>query len=169
MSGIGENGAIGDRSATAFSDWVSPHWPLMAALARRLSNPGDWEDVLQESLGSAWRKRGQFDADRGSARNWLLAITADQARKSYRRVRLLPVPAVPERPGPAPDQALGLDLERSVAALAPRQRLAISLHYYLGLPVAEVAAVMACSEGTVKSTLADARTRIRSLLGEDYR
>lgn len=160
---------LATESADGFGVWVSPHWPMMAALARRLSSPGDWEDVLQESLSSAWRKRSQFDGERGSARNWLLAITADQARKSHRRVRLLPLPAGEDRPAPAGDAALGLDLDRSIEGLSGRQQLAVSLHYFLDLPIAEVAAVMGCSEGTVKSTLADARGRMRTQLGEDYR
>ena len=41
--------------------------------------------------------------------------------------------------------------------LAPRQRLAIDCFYFVGLSLAETAAVMGCSEGTVKSTLSDAR------------
>jgi RNA polymerase sigma-70 factor (ECF subfamily) len=47
--------------------------------------------------------------------------------------------------------------------------VAVNLYYYLGLPVAESAAVMGCTEGTVKSTLSAARSRLRELLGEDYR
>ncbi|TMK55831.1 MAG: RNA polymerase sigma factor, partial [Actinobacteria bacterium] len=50
--------------------------------------------------------------------------------------------------------------------LPPRQRLAVELHYFVDLDVAETAAVMKCAEGTVKSTLADARERLRSILGE---
>ena len=41
------------------------------------------------------------------------------------------------------------------------------LHYFVGLTVDETAAVMDCSTGTVKSTLFDARTRLRALLGDD--
>jgi DNA-directed RNA polymerase specialized sigma24 family protein len=44
----------------------------------------------------------------------------------------------------------------------------VTLFYYLGLPVHEAALVMQCAPGTVKSTLSDARTRLESLLGEDY-
>lgn len=159
---------LADASPAAFGDWVMPHWQAMAALARRLSDARDWEDVLQESLSAAWRKRAQFDAERGSARNWLLAITADQARKSHRRLRAAPLPGDQDRPAPATDHALQLDVDRAIAALSPRQRLAVNLRYFLGLPVADIAAVMACSEGTVKSTLSDARRRIRGSLGEDY-
>jgi RNA polymerase sigma-70 factor (ECF subfamily) len=158
---------LAHASPTGFGDWVTPHWQAMAALARRLSDARDWEDVLQESLSAAWRKRAQYHAERGSARNWLLAITADQARKSHRRLRALPL-ADQDRPAPATDHALQLDLDRAIAALSPRQQLAVNLRYFLGLPVADIAAVMACSEGTVKSTLSDARRRIRGALGEDY-
>jgi DNA-directed RNA polymerase specialized sigma24 family protein len=45
----------------------------------------------------------------------------------------------------------------------------VALHYYLGLTVDECAGVMGCSAGTVKSTLSDARTRLREILGEEYR
>ena len=151
-----------------FGTWVRPHWAAMSALARRLSSVTDWEDVLQESLSAAWRKRAQFDPQRGSPRNWLLAITADQAHKNRRRPQAASLDGV-ERAATGSDAALSLDLERAIARLAPRQRLAVTLRYFLGLPVADVATVMGCAEGTAKSTLADARDRIRALLGEDYR
>ena len=68
---------------------------------------------------------------------------------------------------PTSDAARDLDLDRAIAQLADRQQLAVQLHYFLGLPVDEVAQVMACSSGTVKSTLFDARTRLRAVLGAD--
>jgi RNA polymerase sigma-70 factor (ECF subfamily) len=139
----------------------------MAALSRRLS-AGDWEDVLQEALCSAWRKRGQFDPDRGSARSWLLAITADQARKSHRQLRPVTELSGHEQANSA-DRSTAIDLERAIGGLTARQQLAVNLHYFLGLPLAEIAEVLGCSEGTAKSTLSDARRRIRTRLGEDYR
>jgi len=169
----GADSAGSDRDAAApetaeqFSLWVGPHWRGMSILARRLTPSDEWEDVLQESLGAAWRKRRQFDPDRGSARNWLLAITADQAHKSGRR--RVPEPVAEPEESVAVDRARDLDLERAVAGLTERQQLAVTLYYFLGLPVADVADVMACTEGTVKSTLRDSRTKMRGLLGEDYR
>jgi RNA polymerase sigma-70 factor (ECF subfamily) len=73
--------------AAGFAEWLRPSWAAMSALARRLDSHGEWEDVLQDSLSAAWRKRTQFDRRRGSARNWLLAIVADQAHKNRRRTR----------------------------------------------------------------------------------
>lgn len=156
------------NDAAGFGVWVGPYWAAMAGFARRLSPPADWEDVLQEALAASWRKRHQFNPARGSLRSWLLAIVADQAAKSRRRLR--PVSgAEADRPVQAQEPALALDLDRAVRSLAHRQQVAIGLYYYLGLPVAEAAAVMGCTEGTVKSTLSAARGRLRELLGEDYR
>jgi RNA polymerase sigma-70 factor (ECF subfamily) len=150
------------KSAEEFTSWVLPHLPAMTRLAARLSSDADRDDVVQEALLRAWGKRGQFDPRRGSPSAWLLAITADQARKSRRRnqVRSHPlhvhvhVKSIEDR----------LDLEEAVARLTGRQRLAVDCFYFVGLSVGETAAVMRCSEGTVKSTLADARKKLRSML-----
>jgi RNA polymerase sigma-70 factor (ECF subfamily) len=159
-------------SRETFTAWVAPHWTAMARLAARSGS--DPDDILADALADAWRKRAQFDPARGSARSWLLAITADQRRKAWRRTArwLSRTTALPEDGGPAAasgDASASVDLERALARLTARQRLAVDLHYYLGLGLAEVAVVMRCSEGTVKSTLSDARRRLRALLGEDYR
>jgi RNA polymerase sigma-70 factor (ECF subfamily) len=168
------------RTADGFSRWVQPHWHAMARLAARYSRDAD--DILQDALAVAWRKRSQFDPTRGSARTWLLTITADQRSKAWRRtVRTLSRPwADPQSGRPATDSApdvpfgvpspeLRLDLRRAIGRLPAKQALAIDLHYYLGLGIAEVAAVMRCPEGTVKSHLSRARDRLRTQLGDDYR
>ena len=148
--------------APGFAGWVRPHLPAMARLAARLASDADRDDVVQEALVRAWTKRGLYDPDRGTAAAWLLAITADQAGKARRRAAAASRLPAPE---PPPDHAdPDPDLARAVATLPPRQRLAVDCFYYAGLTVAETAAVMSCAEGTVKSTLADARARLRPLL-----
>ena len=158
--------------AADFADWARPSLPAMTRLARRLAPHADPDDVVQDALTNAWRKLGSYDAARGSATTWLLAITADQARSTRRnRTRHLRVvddfAAMPDRPAPATDAERDLDLDRAIAGLAERQQLAVHLHYFVGLSVDETAAVMSCSAGTVKSTLFDARSRLRALLGDD--
>ena len=156
-------------SADGFSRWVAPHWSAMARLAARLSDGAGWEDVLQEALATAWRKRAQFDAERGTARNWLLAITADQGRKARRKSSRNSLALALTEAAAVTASERDLDVERAIRRLSERQRMAVHLHYYLGLRVVDVAAVMGCAEGTVKSTLADARSRLRTELGEDFR
>jgi RNA polymerase sigma factor (sigma-70 family) len=155
--------------AAEFAEWTRPSLLPMTRLARRLAPHADPDDIVQDALARAWIKRSQFDPDRGTPTTWLLAIVADQARSSRRgRIRRLRVvddsAEVPD--APAHDAVVDVDLERAIQHLADRQQLAVHLHYFVGLPVDATADVMACSVGTVKSTLFDARTRLRALLGE---
>jgi RNA polymerase sigma-70 factor (ECF subfamily) len=152
-----------------FADWTRPALQPMTRLARRLAPHADPDDVVQDALARAWQKRAQYDPARGTPTTWLLAIVADQARASRRsRVRRLRVvDDTAELPDPPDTDATpDLDLERAIERLAERQQLAVHLHYFVGLGVDETAAVMGCSPGTVKSTLFDARTRLRRLLGD---
>lgn len=160
MTTVG-SGPAPSTAAPGFAEWVRPHLPAMARLAARLAPAADRDDVVQEALVRAWAKRRLYDPGRGTPAAWLLAITADQAAKARRRGSGA-APVVCEVV--AVDAGTDLDLARALAALAPRQRLAVDCFYYAGLSVAETAAVMGCAEGTVKSTLADARARLRPLL-----
>ena len=137
----------------------------MSRLAARLAPNADRDDVVQEALVRAWRKRGQYDAARGTPATWLLAITADQARRARRKRRPFALVGEITVPGRSPDDRV--DVEAAVARLPKRQKLAIDCFYFVGLSVAETAAVMGCSDGTVKSTLSDARKRLRPLLEVD--
>lgn len=149
------------ESPEAFADWVQPHMGPMARLAIRLSTPSSGDDVLQEALVRAWIKRRQFDPRRGSAASWLLAITADQARRVRRKNSRVLIGSTTSVVTSIDDR---LDVEVAVAGLPRRQRLAVDCYYYAGLSVGETAAVMRCSAGTVKSALFDARERLRQLL-----
>ncbi len=147
-----------------FGGWVEPHLLAMTQLAVRLVPDGDADDVVQEALTRAWRRQSTYVQARGTPRAWLLAIVADQARRHRTRHRPLP------RSGPAGvgQSAVGIedraDIDQAIRALPRRQRLAVELYYFVGLPVRECAQAMNCTEGTVKSTLYDARARLAPLL-----
>ena len=143
-----------------FGEWVRPHLRTLANLAARLAPGADRDDIVQDALARAWAKRGQFDSARGSAGAWLYAIMADQAGKARRRRVARPPVGTPE----PPDLAGRVDLARALGRLTRRQRLAVECVYFVGLSVADTAAVMRCAEGTVKSTLADARAKLRVML-----
>lgn len=149
-----------------FGAWVDPHWEVMRRVAWRLSAAGEAEDVVQNALLAAWRHRRRFDESRGTAAAWLTAITVNEARKSHRGRRRTELLADRDAEAAEPPPP-GVDLARAIDALPARQALAVHLHYYADLPIRDVAVVMGCAEGTVKSTLSAARARLRSILGED--
>ena len=153
--------SIAGAGATQFAQLVEPYLPKMFHLAERLAGPANKDDVVQEALINAWTKRAQFDTKRGTLGGWLMAIVADQARKSWRR-RLVFVGRL-ERPDP-PSQDDRMDVGIAVSRLPERQRLAVDCLYFAGLTVAETAMVMRCAEGTVKSTLSDARRSLHGAL-----
>jgi RNA polymerase sigma-70 factor (ECF subfamily) len=163
-------------SPVGFTAWAGPHLDAMSRLAIRLSARGDdMEDVVQDALALAWSRRAQYDPDRGSAKNWLLAITANVAR-DHERARLRRQRVVDDRwdvddarhmAAPARDAAADLTIAAAIRALPERQCLAVTLFYYLGLNVADTADAMGCSVGTVKSTLSVARSRLKSTLGDE--
>lgn len=165
-------GRVSRVQAHEFAAWVDPHLPAMARYAARLVPDADRDDVVQEALVRAWRRRGTYDERRGAPLPWLLAIVADRARRHRGRARPATVElgasVEPVGTSPVETTARDLDLERAVAQLSGRQRQAVDLHYFVGLDIAACALTMGCAEGTVKATLHQARGRLRALLGDDF-
>jgi RNA polymerase sigma-70 factor (ECF subfamily) len=153
--------------ASTFEDWVRPHVPVMLRVAASLTaSRQDAEDLLQDSLFRAWRKRRTFDPLRGTPRAWLAAIVTDQARQRWRRRKPAVDWRLPDRPAEEFDGAANLDLRAAINQLAPAQRNVIILHYYIGLPVADIARLLQRTPSMVKSALFDARHRLAIALGE---
>src|SRR3954453_23174783 len=111
---------------------VAPHLRAMSILAARLSSDSERDDVVQDALIRAWNKRSQFDPQRGTPAAWLLAITADQARRTRTRRRPL-LGVIPGRGRPIHHE---LALASAIATLSGRQRLAIDCFYFAGLGIA---------------------------------
>jgi RNA polymerase sigma factor (sigma-70 family) len=152
----------GPLTEQEFAEHVEPHLTPMLRLARRLGRD-EAEDIVQDALTRAWIQRDKFKPERGSFRSWLLAITADRAYKTWRWHLRHGKPILVQRAGgPAQDDMV--DLERAIQRLPTRQRLAVNCFYFAGLSTEETAAVMKCSEGTVKSTLSAARSTLRERL-----
>jgi RNA polymerase sigma factor (sigma-70 family) len=150
-----------------FREFVTPHLAALRRFAAVLVPTPDVDDLVQETLTRAWIKYAQFDPARGAAVSWLMAIMADRARKRWRAAAPSLQLVDRDQPVEGPGSAV-IDLRRAVDSLPPRQRTAIVLYHYLDLSVAEIAQYMACSTGTVKSTLSDARASLGKRLGAPY-
>lgn len=149
--------------AAAFAETVQARLPAMVRLAARIAPQASPDDIVQEALIRAWRYRGKFDPRKGTVWGWLMAIVVNEARRATSR-QYLPIAIRPAgEPSSVDDRE---DVDAAVRRLAPRQRLAVDCFYYADLSISETASIMGCTEGTVKSTLADARERLRSMLEE---
>jgi RNA polymerase sigma-70 factor (sigma-E family) len=124
------------------------------------------EDVVQTSLTKlyvAW-PRVRTEGPERYARRILVNAFTDETRRPWRRERSHDV--VPDAPAAEPASLEDRDaVRRALASLPPRMRAAVVLRYWLELDVAETAAALGCSQGTVKSQTARGLERLRALLG----
>jgi len=155
--------------------------PVYSLCLRLLGNAQSAEDTTQDAFISAYRRLETFRG--GSFRAWLFRIAANAAYDEMRWRRSRPAASLDEplsdgeRAFQVPDKApspqesaeqgeLRAALTAALARLPDEQRLAIVLCDVQGLDYAEIAAVMRCSLGTVKSRIARGRARLREILLE---
>jgi len=76
----------------------------------------------------------------------------------------LPVLKVAEIPPPesTPQEGGGSDLRRALLKLSPEERLPLVLHFYLDLPLGEVANALQVSQSAAKSRIYRAAKKLRS-------
>jgi RNA polymerase sigma-70 factor (ECF subfamily) len=131
---------------------------LDAAARLILRDPELASDAVQECLVRAWRSLpGLRDPDRFDA--WLHRLLMhscfDLLRHRRRRVievELDPID-VPFIGDASMDVADRDELDRVMQRLDPEWRAVVVVHYFLGLPLPEVAAVLGIPVGTAKSRL----------------
>ena len=139
-----------DGDLDAFSQLAKASFPRLDGVATLiLRDPERAQDAVQEALFRAWRDlRALRDPDAWDA--WLRRLTVracyDVARKERRRTRMEvqvePDPASAAGPDATADVADRDWLGRELGRLDIDQRAVIVLHYYLDLPVTEVAEIL---------------------------
>jgi RNA polymerase sigma-70 factor (ECF subfamily) len=150
----------GDEAA--FESLVRPLVePGLRLALSMLGDRRDAEDATQEALTRAWRKLHQLRPGM-PVRPWFFAIVANQCRNVRRTswFRLTSLVEVVGRP-PSREPVEHLDLERAMQQLPAADRGALFLHFYLGLPIQEVAATLGVSPAAAKSRIYRACRRLR--------
>jgi RNA polymerase sigma-70 factor (ECF subfamily) len=147
---------------------------LYAIAVLILRDPGRAEDATQEALVAAWRDLSALrDPDRFDA--WLRRLLVRACYRESRQARRHPTidVQVPSIEPTVTDGSVALadrdEIERGFRRLDPDQRAVIVLHYFVGLPVPEVADALGIPVGTAKSRLHRATRALRSVLDADAR
>jgi RNA polymerase sigma-70 factor (sigma-E family) len=152
------------RLGAEFDDFVIGRSPaLLRTAVLLLGDRNDAEDLLQTALlrvARHWsRARENPDA---YTRRVLVNLAHDHARRRRRHPESLN--GVPDAPGRDVTSEGREDLLPALRALPERQRATVVLRFWEDLSVAETAALLGCSEGTVKSTTSKALARLRGVL-----
>lgn len=133
-----------------------------AALAI-LGDSHEAEDAVQDAF-VRYLEKAPGDLENPSA--WLTRVLVNgcksRLRLAWRRVGPLPETL----PAPGPEEREELE---ELFSLPPEDRAVIHLHYYEGWSADEIAQMMSCRPGTVRSRLFRARERLKKLLMESQK
>jgi RNA polymerase sigma-70 factor (ECF subfamily) len=147
---------------------------LLAIAYRILRDLGRAEDVVQQTLVTAWLELPSLrDPDRFEAWIYRLLVNAcyreaQRATRWNQQVRLLPMAETADE-DEFPRVADRDQLERGFRRLPPEQRAIFVFHHYLGLTLSEISDQLDIPLGTVKSRLHYATGSLRAALEADDR
>ena len=162
--------------ARAYEDLVRLHQePAFRVACVLTRSPADAEEAVQDAFVKAWGAIGRFRTG-APFRPWLLAIVANESKTSTRSAgrrhawtaRAVLEESVTGSTASPSAESVVIDAERRdellarLADLPDRERLVLELRYLLDLSEAEMAAVLGCRPGTVKSRVSRALDRLRS-------
>ena len=160
---------IESRDEQALLDAMAMHGSVLIGLARRLvRSPQLAEEIAQDVFVALWQRPERFDPLRGSLRTYLCAMTRNKSIDAIRKEEacrrtteelLRAAHVVPNEP--AVETERSLYLEWALAKLTHLQREAVTLAYFGGRTYKEVAEELRIPEGTAKTRLRDALTRLR--------
>jgi RNA polymerase sigma-70 factor, ECF subfamily len=148
-----------NETPAAFEDFFRAEYPRLVRMLGALC--GDLqrgEDLAQDALAAAharWARISRYD----SPGTWVRRVALNRSANVHRR-RLRESAALNQLPHDDSEGVVELadgELWRAVRALPEQQRWAVALFYIADAPIAEIAAVLGCSEGTVKTHLSRAR------------
>jgi RNA polymerase sigma-70 factor (ECF subfamily) len=150
---------------------------LVFGMARRvLGDESKAEDVTQEVFVYVWEQPHRFDPSRGTLRSWLGVLahhrSVDRVRSEVRRARgesrIQPIDVVAATSDDVDDELSGAWLASRVREaldqLPTEQREAVVLAYFGGRTYRQVATELDIPEGTAKSRLRLALTKLDDLL-----
>ena len=161
----------------ALEDLLAAVRPRALAICRGvLPHSGDAEDATQEVLLTIVTKLGSFDG-RSRFTTWMHVVALNAARSTYRRLKRQATPVDADilaeklaRPDPRTTSVIAgtrLDLLEAIDIVEkthPQLVEPLMLRDVYGLPYDEIARLLHCPVGTVKSRVHDARHMVRPLL-----
>jgi RNA polymerase sigma-70 factor (ECF subfamily) len=167
--------AAGDSEA--FRQFVERHQHLVIGLITRMIGSNDAEDLAQQVFLNVWKSAPRWRPD-AKVTTWLLTIAKRLVFNEVRRrgrARLIPQSENVDNdqnereypdatPGPdrqVLEQELHRAIELAMALLPEKERLALVLRQYQGMPYEEIAGVLGVSLSAVKSLLFRARESMK--------
>jgi RNA polymerase sigma-70 factor (sigma-E family) len=160
---------MSDRTDGGYLDYVAGRVVALRRMAYLLcGDPHQADDLVQETitkLYARWARVSQATNVDAYVQTMLVRAFLDDRRRGWWRVGLFA--ATPERLAPAsPPVEEQATVRAALAQVPARQQAVLVLRFLCDLPVTEVAEILGCSPGTVKSQTSHGLDRMRRILGE---
>lgn len=131
---------------------------------RYANNPSEAEDIAQDALLRAWRRRSTLrEAERRN--QWLATIVRNEAFRQHSRTRPDPIGTLETQEGAEDAQVVATveraDLQAALKTLSERDRELLQLRYTEDLTQTAIARRLGVPEGTAKVWLHRARKKLR--------
>jgi RNA polymerase sigma-70 factor (ECF subfamily) len=167
--------ATGDEGA--FTELVSRHHQDLLRVAYVICrDPALAEDAAQAAWAIAWRRMGDVK-EPTHIRGWLVAVTANEARRTMRSRRPIiheisvSASELEQVPGlgsdPLDTSIASSDLRRVLASLDPTDRALIALRYVAELSSDEIGRALGMSSSGARGRLSRLLLRLRGELADD--
>jgi len=173
--------AAGDEAA--FAELVERHQhAVVGTAAKMLGDRTEAEDLAQRVFLRLWKNAGRYRPGSAKFTTYLFTITRNLVFNECRRRSRHPAASIDEREeigarlaDPSPDarpdrellnRELARAIDRAIAALPEKQRLAVILRRYQETPYDQIAEILGTSVSSVKSLLFRARESLRHSLAQ---
>jgi RNA polymerase sigma-70 factor (ECF subfamily) len=163
---------MNDPRQEYFLEATLGHLDAVYSVARRLAHdPGQVEDLVQETYLNAWRAFSGYRG--GNMRAWMMTICLNaarsDARRRGRRPREVPEETLPVELEMEPDDTMTSCVDRltvigALKRLSEAQRICVVLVDLGGLSPQLAADVLGCPRGTVLARVHRGRRRLAQLI-----
>lgn len=149
------------------------HWDEARRICLRVAyryskNPSEAEDIAQDALLRAWRKRSSL-REASARKQWLATIVRNEAFRQHAKPRPDPVSMLETDQGVDDERVLAAveqaDLHAALRCLNDRERQLVRLRYDEDLTQEAIARRLSIPEGTVKVRLHRVRAKLRREIG----
>lgn len=174
--------------SAAFSALMEQHFAMIYNLALRMSgNPDDASDLTQEVMIKLFKNIGAFES-KSKFSTWVYRVASNTCLDELRKIKRKKTVSLDaeyetedgsvgyeaEDTAPTPDVSaerseLKTIVAKAVSRLGEEYRTAVILRDINGLSYTEIAEVIGCSVGTVKSRISRGRANLKEILEKDFK
>ncbi len=156
----------------ALEQFHNRYYAKLVRFVTRLVDSSDAaEEVVNDTLMTVWRTADRFEG-RSKPSTWMFGIAYRMAMKARQKAMRrrgdveLDENLVGDATGTAEQVIMRTDLAAAMKRLTPDLRAVVELTYFNGFLYTEIASILECPVGTVKTRMMTARKRLREVLDD---